>query len=88
MKLVQGACLDARKIEVAKGLWLVPTDAEDDAVADPKVVCKERTDLPKGHPLYGRRVLAVVPAGSSDIEATDEGLKPTTSAAVVAPEEK
>jgi hypothetical protein len=85
MKLVQGKCDDPRKIEIARDLWLVPMDAKEQAIADARALCEERFDLPRDHPLYGKRALRVVPAGSGDIIATDKGIEPAATAASAAP---
>jgi len=75
MKIVQGKCDDPRRVELARGLWLVPLDAREQVVADVRALCEERFDLPLDHHLYGKRALRVVPAGSGDIIATDKGLE-------------
>jgi hypothetical protein len=55
-------------------LWLVDeADASRDAVRARPADVPERTDLPRDHPLYGQRVLRVVPAGMSDCTLDDEG---------------
>jgi len=48
-------------------LWLVDeADIGDDAVRARPADVPERRDLPRDHPLYGQRVLRVVPAGMGD----------------------
>jgi hypothetical protein len=63
-----------------EGITLVP-DSEADKPVPGNVSARRagptdlpaRTDLPKGHPLYGKRVLAVVPSGCPDCTVDARG---------------
>jgi hypothetical protein len=61
---------------VDDGLVLVDEDKIDDKEVVVFAAQKDipvRTDLPRDHPLYGRRILKVVPAGMPDLEIDANG---------------
>jgi len=91
MKLVQSTkrpC-DCAVLE-ADGIWLVTDDAarlDAGAVALTSTAARDavplRSDLPKDHPLYGKRALRCVLSGSPDVVVTDAGVV-TTDLSLVA----
>lgn len=55
-------------VEVAPGLYLKDGVVRKDELLAQESDVQERTDLSNKHPLYGRRVVRVVPSGYSDCE--------------------
>ncbi|MHC4644310.1 MAG: hypothetical protein ACYTBJ_02325 [Planctomycetota bacterium] len=69
IRRVAKPCQDA--IEQQPGVWLVPDDVP--GLACSKEDVPPRYDLPKGHPLYGKRALRNVTAGMPDIVMSEDG---------------
>lgn len=73
MKLVRNPQIGFSGIEVLDGVFLIEESFTGDLVEDWEVLFPQRFDLPEDHPLYGKRLLPVVPAGTSDLEVNNNG---------------